>query len=488
MSTDGVSRLVAPARPAGWQARAWRWLVREGAPLMALADACLIAAVLLGCYEARFVWGWLPPAAPPPAWGPYAHAAGLVAGVWTACLAWVGLYDRARAPSRFDDAVLLGVGLGLGASATLALSFFYRSFSYSRLEAAYAFGASLLVLCTWHWLARTAQRRALAAGIGARPTLVLGDNALGQAVAARLVGPRAHGHRLVGVLALPGDAAAGAGPALRLGSEADLAPLIAAHGVEAIVIAWPEATPAALVERLSAIATRWPRLAVHVAPDVAVMRTMRLAVTSLDGLPVLAVREVPLRHWRHRAGKRTMDVVLAGLGLVLAAPLMGAIAALIAREGAGPVIYTQERLGRDGTPFRLHKFRTMPVDAEPGGPVWAHRGDTRATRLGAWLRRYSLDELPQLWNVLRGDMRLVGPRPERPYFADQFRARVPKYMDRHLVRCGLTGWAQVNGLRGDVSIEDRTHHDIWYVENWSVLLDIRILLLTAAEVVRRPAY
>lgn len=204
--------------------------------------------------------------------------------------------------------------------------------------------------------------------------------------------------------------------------------------------------------------------------------------------PRLTLRAIPLRQRRNRALKRAMDLGLASLGLVLAAPLLLAIAALVAGEGLGPVLYLQERLGRDGRPFTLYKFRTMPPDAEPDGPIWASRGDTRATRLGAWLRRYSLDELPQLWNVLKGDMSLIGPRPERPHFVDVFRAEVPRYMDRHLVRGGLTGWAQVNGLRGDVSIEDRTRHDLWYIEHWSLLLDVRILLMTAAEIVRRPAY
>lgn len=202
----------------------------------------------------------------------------------------------------------------------------------------------------------------------------------------------------------------------------------------------------------------------------------------------ITLRTAPLSQAHNRALKRASDLVLATGGLLLAAPLMAVIAALIAREGTGPVLYVQERLGRDGTPFRLYKFRSMPVDAERDGPVWTRRGDTRATPLGAWLRRFSLDELPQLWNVLVGDMSLVGPRPERAHFVDQFRARVPRYMDRHLVRGGLTGWAQVNGLRGDVSIEDRTRHDLWYVEHWNLLLDLRILLLTAAEVLRRPAY
>jgi lipopolysaccharide/colanic/teichoic acid biosynthesis glycosyltransferase len=152
------------------------------------------------------------------------------------------------------------------------------------------------------------------------------------------------------------------------------------------------------------------------------------------------------------------------------------------------VLYAQERLGRDGHRFTIYKFRSMPVDAEADGPVWATRGDDRATPLGAVLRRYSLDELPQLWNVLRGDMSLVGPRPERPFFAEQFGTAIPRYDDRHLVRSGLTGWAQVNGLRGDVDMEARTRYDLQYIETWSVLLDMRILAMTLATIVQRPGY
>jgi exopolysaccharide biosynthesis polyprenyl glycosylphosphotransferase len=216
--------------------------------------------------------------------------------------------------------------------------------------------------------------------------------------------------------------------------------------------------------------------------------TAHLEVTSLDGLPMLAVREVSLRKWQNRVVKRLMDVGLSAVGLFAISPLLAAIALSVKLSSPGPVFYAQERLGRDGRTFTIYKFRSMPLNAEAAGPMWTARDDERATPLGAYLRRYSLDELPQLWNVLKGDMSLVGPRPERPFFVEQFRERVPKYMDRHLVRSGLTGWAQVNGLRGDVSIEERTRYDIYYVENWSVLLDLRILLKTVVEIFRRPGY
>jgi lipopolysaccharide/colanic/teichoic acid biosynthesis glycosyltransferase len=143
------------------------------------------------------------------------------------------------------------------------------------------------------------------------------------------------------------------------------------------------------------------------------------------------------------------------------------------------VFYRQERVGIDGTPFSILKFRSMRTDAEAvTGPIWASKDDARRTRIGSFLRKTSMDELPQLINVLRGEMSLVGPRPERPYFVEQFRARVPKYLDRHRVKTGMTGWAQVNGLRGDTSIEERIKFDLYYIENWSFALDIKILLRT----------
>ncbi|NNE43262.1 MAG: exopolysaccharide biosynthesis polyprenyl glycosylphosphotransferase, partial [Gemmatimonadetes bacterium] len=186
----------------------------------------------------------------------------------------------------------------------------------------------------------------------------------------------------------------------------------------------------------------------------------------------------PLGRW-DRVKKRILDVTVSATALVVLAPLFAFLALLVRLDSPGPVIFRQPRLGRDGREFRILKFRSMPVDAEGGtGPVRANREDARPTRVGRILRRTSLDELPQLWNVLKGEMSLVGPRPEREHFVDEFQESIPRYLERHGVKSGLTGWAQVNGLRGDTSIEDRTRYDIWYVEHWSVRLDVKILVLT----------
>jgi exopolysaccharide biosynthesis polyprenyl glycosylphosphotransferase len=188
--------------------------------------------------------------------------------------------------------------------------------------------------------------------------------------------------------------------------------------------------------------------------------------------------------------KRIFDIAATSGVLLAAAPLMALIAIALRITSGRPILFAQERMGIDGRVFRMLKFRTMPVDAEAEtGPVWNTADDARATPLGSLLRKTSLDELPQLWNVLRGDMSLVGPRPERPVFIEEFRREIPGYMLRHKVKAGLTGWAQVHGWRGNTSLDERIEHDIYYIQNWTLGLDIRILLMSLWRVwFQRNAY
>jgi len=221
--------------------------------------------------------------------------------------------------------------------------------------------------------------------------------------------------------------------------------------------------------------------AVRLVPDLARAYTLNANVEDFDGTPVVLVTESPEQGW-NSVLKRTFDLILAAVGLVTLSPLLLAIALWVKLDSPGPVLYRQERLGLNGRRFRMLKFRTMRPDAEVAGAGWSRPGDPRRTSAGELLRRLSLDELPQLWNVLLGHMSLVGPRPERPVYVEQFRASIPRYMLRHHVRAGMTGWAQVNGLRGDTPLEDRIRYDLYYVQNWSLWFDVRILFLTVARV------
>jgi exopolysaccharide biosynthesis polyprenyl glycosylphosphotransferase len=214
-------------------------------------------------------------------------------------------------------------------------------------------------------------------------------------------------------------------------------------------------------------------------PDLLHVMTGRVDMQTISDIPLLGVSRWPLDNFWNRLIKRAEDVFGALFGLILVSPFLLVCAILIKRDSSGSVFYRQERCGESGRPFRLIKFRTMVPDAEAGtGPVWAVEDDPRRTRIGAFLRQYNLDELPQLWNVLKGEMSLVGPRPERPCFVEQFKEEISRYMWRHASKPGLTGWAQVSGLRGNTDIRERIKYDLYYLEHWSLAFDFKILVKT----------
>ena len=217
---------------------------------------------------------------------------------------------------------------------------------------------------------------------------------------------------------------------------------------------------------------------VRLVPDLFQLLTLKARVEDLDGFPVISVDEPPLRGMLLLA-KRWMDIVASASFLLLFSPFLLLIALLIKLTSKGPVLYHQERMGLDGKKFVMHKFRTMVCDAESKtGPVMCAPDDPRMIRIGKFLRKFSLDEIPQLINVLKGEMSLVGPRPERPIFVKEFREKIPKYMLRHKVKSGVTGWAQVHGLRQDTPIDKRLDYDFYYIQNWSMSLDLKILWKT----------
>jgi exopolysaccharide biosynthesis polyprenyl glycosylphosphotransferase len=213
--------------------------------------------------------------------------------------------------------------------------------------------------------------------------------------------------------------------------------------------------------------------------DLLGMVTSRVDMRTIDGVPLLGLKESPLSEGYNRFIKRSMDLLFSLTGLILLFPFMAIIAVLVKATSPGPVFYMQKRIGEDGRRFTILKFRTMVDKAEKGfGRVWASRDDPRRTSIGAVLRKFNLDELPQLINVVKGEMSLVGPRPERPHFVGRFKEDIPRYMARHKIRSGITGWAQVNGLRGNTSIEERTKYDLYYIENWSLAFDLKILFMS----------
>lgn len=265
-----------------------------------------------------------------------------------------------------------------------------------------------------------------------------------------------------------------------LGNYENLPDVIDRYHVEQVIIAVPEARRAELVELVTL--SQRGQVDIKIYPDIFAYMAGDLNVDDLGGMPLLTVRDIALRGWKLSL-KRGLDLIGSTFGLIFLSPLMLLTALLIRWESKGPVFYSQERMGLDGRPFPMIKFRSMRTDAETDGPGWTVPDDPRVTRIGRFMRRTNWDEMPQLINVLLGHMSLVGPRPERPVYVYQFREQIPRYMERHREKAGMTGWAQVNGLRGDTSIAERTAYDLWYVENWSLWLDIKILIRTVLQTI-----
>lgn len=270
-----------------------------------------------------------------------------------------------------------------------------------------------------------------------------------------------------------------------LGSIEEFSSVVREHGIDQVIVTDSDMGRERLVQIM--VFCEKNMLAFNVVPDLFNILTSSMDVQTLDDIPLLGMGKWPLDNYWNRLLKRMEDIFVALAGLIISAPVLAVAAILIKKSSVGPVFYAQERCGQSGTTFTLYKLRSMKDDAEvESGPVWTTENDARRTRVGAFLRKHNLDELPQLWNVLRGDMSIVGPRPERPHFVEKFREDIKSYMRRHVSKPGMTGWAQVNGFRGNTSIEERVKYDLYYLENWSLAFDFKIVLKTFFS--RKNAY
>jgi Undecaprenyl-phosphate glucose phosphotransferase len=271
-----------------------------------------------------------------------------------------------------------------------------------------------------------------------------------------------------------------------LGRLDEIDTILESQRIDQVYLALPLEAHARTLEMLQKVGAEC--VEVKMVPDILQFATLKAEFENLDGTPVINLSQVPLHGWSSLV-KRAMDIAIAATALSALVPVFPLVALAIWLEDRGPIFYRQERMGLDGRSFWIWKLRSMRVDAEiTSGPVWAIKDDPRRTRTGSFLRDWSIDELPQLWNVLGGDMSIVGPRPERPAFVREFKGKIPQYMVRHRVKSGITGWAQVHGWRGNTSIRKRIQYDLYYIENWSLGLDIKILWLTLRHGLRLNAY
>jgi exopolysaccharide biosynthesis polyprenyl glycosylphosphotransferase len=395
------------------------------------------------------------------------------------------LYHQRRAVSRVDElyAVFGAVSIGAMMSVAITALTFKNSvldLDFSRAMIIYAWLLTIALVTLGRLIHNWVLGRARAAGWGRDRVLIVGTGEVAQMILQKIQWSPWLAYEIVGLVAKNG----GNHPPENvlgeqvLGFTEDLPRLIDEHGVNEVIIALPEASHQETLN-IIALCDR-STISVKVFPDVFQFIAGQVGIDDLGGLPLLSVRDVALRGWKLTV-KRGVDVLGSMAAMVLLSPLMLLVAILIKLESPGPVFYVQERMGLDARPFSMLKFRSMRQDAEQNGPGWTRPNDPRRTRLGALMRRLNIDELPQFINVLIGDMSLVGPRAERPVYVDQFRKSIPRYMDRHREKAGITGWAQVNGLRGDTSITERTKYDLWYIENWSLLLDLKIMIRTVMQ-------
>jgi len=441
--------------------------------LMATVDGGLIALAWLGAYWLRFETG-LPAPLGIPAADPYLYALGVIVPLYLVLFRSHGLYEARRMDSPLGEAATVIRATAIGVLLLAAMTFFARNYSYSRgVFGLFAVLAPALVIMLRSGV-RHALRQARRRGLNLRYVLLIGSGPLAETVVSRVVGRPDAGLRMVGVVAdgAIGGAVAGA-PVI--GGYADLKRILREQRVDQVIVALSRHES----ERFEKLAAELSDEVVNVkvVPDLMHGFSLRSTVESLDGIPVIGLQETALFGWA-ALGKRVFDLLGSALLLLGLSPLLGAIAAGVWATSGRPILYRQSRMGHDGRVFDMFKFRSMQNDAEASGPGWTRKGDPRRTRFGRWLRARSFDELPQLINVLRGEMSLVGPRPERPAYIEEFRREIPGYMLRHKVRAGMTGWAQVHGWRGDTSINERVEHDLYYIQKWSFWLDLRILLMT----------
>ena len=452
-------------------------------------DLALISLSVIAAYVLRFsVLSFIPVQGETPSSAVYSQTLVIVIPVYLLFLRAYGLYAPNRAIRRIEEIFLVAKAATFSMGTLMAMTFFYRDFSYSRVYlivlwilSGVLLGLGRYCLIQWEYQRRVEQKETIR-------VLVVGASRSARAVIRWSRNNPHYGHEVIGVLSRsPGNVGKHVQSSAIIGLSGECEIFIERLNPDLVILIDPTFSRERITDLVDLCEDRF--IDFKIAADFYGLMTENVKVEYLSTVPLLGFKELPLDDPWNRTSKRIFDLAAASLILILGAPVWIIIMAAIKISDGGPIFYKQQRMGRDQRIFDLLKFRTMKPDAErETGPVWARPDDQRKTFIGEFLRRWNLDELPQLWNVLRGEMSLVGPRPERPHFIQQFRQTLPRYMARHKIKSGLTGWAQVHGLRGNTSIRERLKYDLYYMENWSILLDIEILFMTLSTKGFKNAY
>jgi Undecaprenyl-phosphate glucose phosphotransferase len=442
--------------------------------LLFLFDLGLISACWMAAYYIRFVGGWGPVEKGVPPLEIYIYLLVPILIVWGISFRALNLYRPRRMGSHLAEVFDIAVANSLSVLILVGLTFFVRQFEYSRLVFLYFWILNLVTLGFSRMVFREGLRFFRRQGYNQRHSLIVGAGKLGQRVAHSLALHPEFGVKVRGYLTRHPQ---------KLGQTIEGISVIGLYGdlekqvpvVDIVFVCLPPEAEPQIEKMLGFLATT--TIEVKVIPSIYEFITLRGEAEMFEGLPVITLQGSPLYGW-NIVLKRSSDLVGSLIALLLTLPVQGLIALLIKLTSPGPVLFKQERMGLDGKPFMMLKFRTMQVD-QPGDTVLLTPiNDPRVTPIGKFLRRMSLDELPQFWNVLKGDMSVVGPRPERSWVVEEVRKQIPLYMLKHKMKAGITGWAQVCGWRGDTSLEKRIEFDLYYIEHWSLWLDLKIMWLT----------
>lgn len=449
-------------------------------------DALASNLAMLCAWFLRFQFEVIPVTKGPQDLATYAKILPIVTLVFPLAFAVQGLYRIRPTRSRTEEWLSVAAGSVFATIILSGILLWFRPADsqivpYSRATLALFVVCAFLFSIAGRSLVRAVVGRRHRAGKDLDRVLIAGNGELALAVLDRMNAHRDQlGFRIAGYLRNEDE---GELPGLSsLGSISDAEAVVKDHAIDHVFVALPYASSKAMMELLDRLVRNC--VSIHVVPDLLQFMVLRSRVEDLDGLPTINLSETKLEG-SGRFIKRAFDLLVGTAALLVFSPVMLVVALAVWLEDRGPIFYRQIRMGLDGKPFEIVKFRSMRVGAETeSGAVWAEKDDPRRTKVGRFIREWSLDELPQIWNVLIGEMSVIGPRPERPEFVEQFRAEFPHYMLRHKVRAGMTGWAQVHGWRGNTSIRMRIEHDLYYIENWSLLLDLKILFMTVLHGLR----
>ncbi len=395
----------------------------------------------------------------------------------------IDLYHPRRGHSFLKEFTVMLRGIVLNLVVVLAILFFYRGTSFSRMVILYNTIFATIIITLGHYYYRKLLYRISKSGYGLRRVLLIGSGKNASRLVSILERNFIYGYKVVGVL---GN---------RTGSESHIKKMIVgsagqlskyAQKYSPDLIIYASGHDAKQMREVIAFCDQ-EGIDCRVVPDFMDIITHRARIEDMEGLPILTIRNIPLHNGYNQFLKRLFDMIFSLSVIILLLPVFLLLAAIIKITSPGPIFFLQERVGLDRKLFKLIKFRTMRVQSRSeSDTIWGSRNDARVTPIGNILRKTSLDEIPQFINVLLGNMSVVGPRPERPHFVDQFKSEYDQYMRRHSVKSGITGWAQIKGYRGDTSIQKRVELDIYYIENWSFWFDIAIILRTIPSMLKNP--